>query len=130
MGTRDVIANDIYQKEQLLFQLEDDYRAWRNKQEQRQEELYHRSNLLHRVIEQEQERGMDILRRFGVSYQEGAPFFRELEWFLQDSEQHHRRLQQEMEWEKEEARSDFYRQQRLVEEEMDQLRRQYASTDE
>lgn len=130
MGTRDIIADEIYQKTQSLYQLEDDYRLWISEQDRLQDNLFQRSKLLKRVIQQEHEYGLSILRRFGRSHQEGASFFRELDWLLQDSEQHHRRLQQEIEWKREDKHSTFLKKQREIEEEIDQLRRQYASTDE
>lgn len=130
MGTRDVIANEMYQKTQGLYQLEDDYRLWTKEQDRLQDDLFQRSKLLERTIQQEREYGLSILRRFGLSHQEGASFFRELDWLLQDSEHYHSRLQQEIEWKREDERSTFLRKQREIEEEIDQLRRQYASTDE
>lgn len=129
MGTRDVIADEMYRKTQSLYQLEDDYRLWTREQDRLQDDLFQRSKLLKRMIQQEQEYGQAILRRFGYSHQEGASFFNELDWLLQDSEHHHRRLQQEIEWKREDEHSTFLRKQRDIEEEIDQLRRQYASTD-
>ena len=129
MGTRDVIADEMYRKTQSLYQLEDDYRLWTREQDRLQDDLFQRSKLLERIIQQEHEYGLAILRRFDLSHQEGASFLNELDWLLQDSEQHHRRLQQEIEWKREDEYSTFLRKQRELEEEIDQLRRQYASTD-
>ena len=74
MGTRDVIANEMYQKTQGLYQLEDDYRLWTKEQDRLQDDLFQRSKLLERTIQQEREYGLSILRRFGLSHQEGASF--------------------------------------------------------
>lgn len=130
MGTRDIITDEIYQKTQSLYQLEDDYRLWISEQDRLQDDLFQRSKLLERIIQQEHEYGLAILRRFDLSHQEGASFFNELDWLLQDSEHHHRRLQQEIEWKREDKHSTFLKKQREIEDEIDQLRRQYASTDE
>ena len=67
MGTRDVIANEMYQKTQGLYQLEDDYRLWTKEQDRLQDDLFQRSKLLERTIQQEREYGLSILRRFGLN---------------------------------------------------------------
>ena len=85
MGTRDVIADEMYRKTQSLYQLEDDYRLWTREQDRLQDDLFQRSKLLKRIIQQEHEYGLAILRRFDLSHQEGASFFNELDWLLLDS---------------------------------------------